>query len=113
MDNKTNIQRFTGCTDWIDPGALTEIHQAIFRPPNELALELRYENRRYSALLQKTGVGQEFRGTFTVDGVRGGDARCTMTLRDDGATLLNGRWKEDGKDYIWWARLDPIDTFDE
>jgi hypothetical protein len=106
------IERYIGEAIWIALGEETEISRAILRSPDELALELTYERRHYSVTLHREGTG-EFRGTYTVDGRRGGDARCKLAKTDEGEILLYGRWLEGGVNHTWCSRLNPVDDFDD
>lgn len=99
-----------GKTGWVtdsspDHWSPGEVVDARWRPPSELALDVKYENALFSGTLRSAN-GIRFAGTLT-ERHSGDVVRASVdAYANDNELFFFGQWIESGTDYIWWVQLD-------
>lgn len=109
------VRKYTGVCAYEEKGVdIIHVQRAIQRSANSLLIGYEWDGKQYSLDLKRI-KDNAFKGLWS--SVRKGDsdsgeATCRIFPFNDGK-LIFGTWKEDGIDYHWWVKLDPVARFDD
>ena len=96
------VKKLSGRSYWAKPEDAPGSVVMILKPPDQLRLDVVYEERRYEFDMIK--VGKLYKGTCKKTGTI---ATCRVVESDDGVALLFGNWREGTDIYpSWWAELE-------
>lgn len=107
------VRKYMGVCGYAEKAVdVVRVQRAIERSDEEILIGYAWEGAQYSLLLERV-KDNAYKGQWSASGggpSKSGDATCRIFPFNEGR-LIFGSWREEGVDYYWWAKLDPVTKF--